>query len=283
MRHRKVRIDEVKEPEVRVTAHFDQETYEQFQSSIKEIGPIAPIICCEVDGQFVLVDGKHRLLEAKNSGQEVVDVVIIPGDMVDVLTKNIFLDHLRGKTPVSEMVNVIEALWKEYGLDSEKIAEKTGMTRDYVEKLQKVSGLTPYCREALDEGRIGVGHAVALTKVKDPVRQETILGQQELYHWSVKELSKYIDDVLAIVKEKEQAPVEQKERPPVKIKCFYCGGENDPSRVAFPPTCIECSSSLITAIAQARREVEAAPPPPEETAKPPEESQEPSKTIGGEG
>jgi ParB-like chromosome segregation protein Spo0J len=47
MTHRKVRIDEIKEPEVRVTAHFDQETYEQFQSSIKEIGPIAPIICCE--------------------------------------------------------------------------------------------------------------------------------------------------------------------------------------------------------------------------------------------
>jgi ParB/RepB/Spo0J family partition protein len=283
MRHRKVRIDEIKEPEVRVTAQFDPETYEQFQGSIKEVGPIAPVICCEVDGQFVLVDGKHRLLEAKNNGQEVIDVVIIPGDMVDVLTKNIFLDHLRGKTPVSEMVQVIEILWKEYSLDSEKIAEKTGMTRDYVEKLQRISELTPFCREALDEGRIGVGHAVALTKVKDPVRQETILGQQELYHWSVKELSKYIDDVLTLVKAKEEALVEQKERPPVKIKCFYCGEEHDPSRVAFPATCIECSSSLITAMAQARREVEAATPPPEETSKPLEESQEPPKTTAGEG
>lgn len=282
MRHRKLRIDKIKEPEVRVTARFDQETYEQFQSSIWDTGIVAPVICCEVEGQFVLVDGKHRLIEAKNSGQEVVDVVIIPGDMVDVLTKNIFLDHLRGKTPISEMVSVIEVLWKEYGLDSEKIAEKTGMTRDYVEKLQKISELTPFCREALDDGRIGVGHAEALAKVKDPVRQETILGQQELYHWSVKELSRYIDDVLAIVTEKEEAHPEEKERPPVKLKCFYCREDKDPSEVASPITCRDCSAMMIASMAEARRQMVVATASPEESPEPSKEIAKDSETSAGE-
>jgi len=199
MKLRKVKPDLIKVPEVRVTARFDDETWAQFQASIKEMGAVAPIICCLVDEEFVLVDGLHRLIEAQRNGAETVAVAVIEGDMVDVLTKNIFLDHLRGKTPVSEMVDVIEALWKEYGLDSEKIAAKTGMTRDYVEKLQLISELTPLCREALDQGRIGVGHAVALTKIKDPNRQEVVLQQQELYRWSVKELEAHIKETLALV------------------------------------------------------------------------------------
>lgn len=256
MKHRKVSPDKIKIPEIRVTARFDDGTWEQFRASIKEVGAIAPILCCEVDGELVLVDGLHRLVEARNNGISPVDVMILPGDMVDVLTKNIFLDHLRGKTPVSEMVKVIEALTKEYGLDSEQIAAKTGMQRDYIENLQKISDLTPFCRAALDEERIKVGHALALTRIKDAVRQETIMGQLELYHWSVKELQRYIDDVLAILARTE-APVEPGEsKPPVKLKCFYCKGEFDPSELASPITCRECSAIMIQAIAQARHELE---------------------------
>jgi ParB-like chromosome segregation protein Spo0J len=256
MRHRQVSPDKIKVPEVRVTARFDEETWRQFQSSVAEVGAIAPVICCEVDGELVLVDGLHRLVEARRTGQTPIDVVIIPGDMVDVLTKNIFLDHLRGKTPVSEMVKVIETLWKEYGLDSEQISQKTGMTRDYVERLQKISELTPYCRAALDEERIKVGHAVELARIQDPVRQETVLGQLELYHWPVKELHEYIDNVLALLaKPAEEAPPGTPP-PAVKIQCFYCREDKDPTELAFPPTCRECSSMMIQAIAQARREFE---------------------------
>jgi ParB-like chromosome segregation protein Spo0J len=254
MKHRKVNVDQVQVPEVRVTARFDPETWEQFQASMTEIGAIAPIICCEVDGQVVLVDGLHRLLEARRLKQSSIDAVIVTGDMVDVLTRNIFLDHLRGKTPVSEMVKVIEALGKEYGLDSEQISQRTGMHRDYVEKLQRVAELTPYCRAALDEDRIKVGHAVELARIKDPVRQETVLGQLLLYHWPVKELREFVDNVLAMIEKPAEPPVPGKAPEPVKMKCFYCQEPRDPAELAFPPTCRECSAMMIQAIAQARRE-----------------------------
>lgn len=256
MKHRKVTPDEIKIPETRVTARFDEETWAQFQGSMEAMGAIAPIICCEVEGQFILVDGLHRLIEAKRLNQTTVDVVLIPGDMIDVLTKNIFLDRLRGKTPVSEMVDVIEVLWKEYALDSDQIAEKTGMTRDYIEKLQKISELTPYCREALNEGKMSIGHAVALTKIKDPIRQEVVFRQLELYGWKVKEFEAYVEDILKIVEEREQAPEEPGERQPPKLDCFYCKGKFDPAEVAYPCTCRECSSLMIASMAAARREYE---------------------------
>jgi len=263
MELRRVKIDQIKVPEVRVTARFDPELWEQFQESMKQVGQISPIVCYEVKGELILVDGLHRLVESKNQGEEEIYVAVMPGDEVDVLTKNIFLDHLRGKTPVTDMIKVIRVLWKDYGLDSEKIAEKTGLTRDYVEKLQKISELTPMCLEALDEGRIGVGHAFALTKVKDPARQEMILGQQLLYNWKVKELEDYIKEVEAIVQAQAEAPAEERPREPIKLECFYCHGKFDPEQVANPTTCRECSSMMLLSIAEARRQVEQEQAPPE--------------------
>jgi len=249
-----VKIDDVKVPETRVTARFDPELWEQFQASMKETGQIAPIIVYEVEGELVLCDGLHRLVEAKNNGSQYIMAAVIPGDMADVLTKNIFLDHLRGKTPVSEMVKVIEVLWKELDLDSEKIVERTHLTRDYVEKLQKLSQLTPLIRGALDEGRIGVGHASALTKIKDPARQEMVYHQWLLYHWPIAELEAYIREVEELVEEPPPGPTEPVERPAIKLQCKFCGELYDPAQVSNPTTCVVCSGIMYQAIAAARQE-----------------------------
>jgi len=254
MKLQSVKIDDVKVPETRVTARFDPELWEQFQNSMKETGQVAPIILYQVEGELVLCDGLHRLVEAKNNGSEYIMAAIVPGDMADVLTKNIFLDHLRGKTPPSEMVKVIEVLWQELHLDSETISARTGLTRDYVERLQRISQLTPLIREALDEGRIGVGHASALTKIKDPARQEMVYHQWLLYHWPVKELEDYIREVEELVEPPPPGPAEPVERPPIKLQCKFCGGYYDPGQVSNPTTCVICSGIMFQALAAARAE-----------------------------
>ena len=256
MKLRKVNPNKIKIPEIRVTARFDDDTWEQFQKSLKEIGAVAPIICCQVDEKLVLVDGLHRLVEAQRNGAATIDVAVIDGDMVDVLTKNLFLDHMRGKTPVSEMVNVIEALWKEYQLDSEKIAEKTGLTRDYVEKLQLISQLTPMCRQELDDGLIAVGHAVALTKIKDPIQQEVVLNQLLTYRWKVKEFEKYVNDVLVLTAQQAAAPVSATPPKPATVKCHFCKIEYEPSEIAGVLICPPCAGTLFSIIGAARAEIE---------------------------
>jgi len=254
---RRVDPNSIVVPEVRVTARFDPELWEQFQGSIKEIGAVAPIICCEVDEKLVLVDGLHRLIEMRNNGAEKVDVAVIPGDMVDVLTRNLFLDHMRGKTPVSEMVPVIEVLWKEYGLDSEKIAARTGFTRDYVEKVQKLTDLTPYCRQALDEGRINVGQAYELVRLKDPVRQEMVEGQVELYHFKVLELREHINNILEMLTPAPQEPTSPPTPEPFLVECKFCHEKYDIHQIANPAICSGCAGVLYAAIAQARAELKA--------------------------
>ena len=239
----KVNPTTIKVPEVRVTAQFDEELYQRFKDSIKAIGAIAPIICYEVEGELVLCDGLHRLQEAIAAGDSAIDVVVIPGDMIDVLTKNIFLDHLRGKTPVSQMVKVIRTLNQEYNLDSEQIKEKTGLSRDYIEKLIKISEASPVILGALDQGVIGVGHAFELSRLPYPIQQEEVIAKQQVWRFTVKELHEQVDAVLKamdLLKNAPPAPPSGQPLPPIQYKCEGCGEVIEPRYLRPVMVCPSC-------------------------------------------
>ena len=252
MKLRRVNPDKIVVPEVRVTAQFDPELYEMFKKSIQEVGQITPIICMEVNEQIMLVDGLHRLIEAKQKNEPFIDVVVLPGDEVDVFTRNIFLDHLRGKTPVSQMRRVIDHLVQEYKLDSETIAQKTGLSRDYVEGIMEINELTPYSLEALDDGRLKVGHCRFLTKLKDPVRQDVIAADAITFNRSVA----YVQDVVKMAL--PSAPSEAAPPPPPPpvpagtVKCGVCAIEYLPGDLRTIVICPLCFSSVFQLLAELR-------------------------------
>ncbi len=245
-------------PDVRVTAQMSDETTEQFLASVKEIGIEEPIICYEVDGQLILSDGKHRLDGALRVWLPLVDVIVKPGTMQKVLCRNLMSGHLRGTHPISEMVRSIEALWKEYQMDSEAISKETGLTRDYVETLQLISQLTPYCRRVLDEGRIKVGHAVALTRIKDPVTQETLVNQAMQFNMKVPEFKGLVDEVLAMARPPEVPLPPREPVGPQLLKCTYCDEAYPVEKISSPFTCQSCAGILHQAMAQARADAAAA-------------------------
>jgi len=239
----RVKPKSIKIPELRVRAQFDQEILRQFQSSIKEAGIIAPIIVCKVGEDLVLVDGEHRLAEAIAQGLPTVDAVVFEGDMTDVLTKNLFLDHMRGKTPVSDMVKVISSLYSDYNLDPDQIKEKTGLTRDYIERLIKIGQASPVVQQALDQGVIGVGHAFELSRLPYPVQQEEVIAKHQVWRFSVKELHEQVDAVLGAMKEIAEAPpatTETGKRPTPIYHCEGCKQEAEPRYLRPVMLCPEC-------------------------------------------
>jgi len=228
---------------VRVTAQFDEDLFAQFQESLKEIGQVAPPIVYEVEGELVLCDGLHRIKEAIGNNTPSIDVAVLDGDMVDVLTKNIMVDHLRGKTPVSQMVKVIRALYQEYNLDSDKIREKTGLTRDYVEKLIKISTASQVVQDALDQGIIGVGHAFELSRLPFAIQQEELIAKHQVYRLSVKELKGFIDQVIKEMESQAAAPAEVQPgepRPKPVYHCEGCKDEVDPRYLRPVMLCPNC-------------------------------------------
>jgi len=224
MKLRTVDPKQIKVPEIRVRARFDEEGLRVFQETIKAIGQITPIICFEVGQELVLSDGEHRLKEAIANGEAGIKVVVIPGDMIDVLTKNVMLDHARGKTPVSDMVMVIRSLTQDYNLDSDQISEKTGLPRAYIEKLWKIAEASPVVQQALDEGWLGVGAAFEISRIPVAIVQEEIIEKQRVYGFKVAELHEQIDNILAEMKLLAEAGPPTVVTGPRPIAKYHCEG-----------------------------------------------------------
>lgn len=256
MKLKKVDPKRIKVPETRVTSYFSEEAMEAFKSSIKEAGIQQPILCTKVGEDLFLVDGLHRLQEALRLGIATVDVAIQEGEEADVYLRNLYLDHLRGKTKVSEMVNVLGLLYHLYGFDSEKIAERTGLPRDYVEKIILISEASPQVRQALDDEKIGVGHAFELARLRDHILEEELLAQLLAYHWTLKDFKEHIKNVLELRSQAPEIEATRAVRETAKVKCHYCEAELEPSQVACPITCPSCYGILFGAIKEAQREAE---------------------------
>ena len=247
MKLRKVDPKSIKIPEVRVAARFEPDQWEQFQASLREIGQISPPICYQVDGDLVLCDGLHRIQEAIAAGESTVNVAVMSGDMVDVLTKNLMLDHLRGKHAVSDMIKVIGALEKDYGLDSDQIRERTGLSRNYIERLITISQAAPVVLQALDDGIITVGHAAEVARLPHPIQQEEVVAKLAVFRFTVGQLREQVDMVLVEMQKLEAAgPPDRlrEERPPRVYLCEGCQAETEPRYLRPVMVCPNCFGNV---------------------------------------
>lgn len=211
------------------------------------MGIVSPILVQRIDEDWVLVDGLHRVEDALAAGDQPIDVAVLDGDMADLLCRNLFLDHARGKTPVSDMVKVIGVLSKEYGLDSDKIRERTGLTRDYIEKLVKVSMASPSVTEALDQGLIGVGHAYEISRLPYAIQQEEVIAKHNVWRFKVKELREQVDGVLNAMQEMQEQPqpvAPGGSRPAPVYYCEGCREEVEPRYLRPAMVCPDCFGAL---------------------------------------
>src|SRR4030042_701013 len=162
---RQVPLDLNKWPPVRDSEVYDEEQLALLRETLTTMGQLQPIVVVAVGDSYEVVDGLHRVDEARTRGDTHVPAVVYEGDGASSLLMNLVLNKVRGRTKASEMVAVIGELWQKHALESDAIAQKTGLTREYIEKLQRISLASPQVKAALDEERIGVGHAYELARL----------------------------------------------------------------------------------------------------------------------
>lgn len=260
MRLRSVDPNTIQVPKTRVTAEWDEEKLEMFRASIDSAGQLEPILCIERDGELVLVDGLHRLMEARHRGDKRISVAVSTGEDVDVLTQNIVTNQLRGRAKASEIVAVIKVLIEEHDMDSDAIREKTGLSRDYLERLMWIAGARPEIRASLDEELIGVGAAYEISHRLTEGEQERMLSLQLQYRWPLADLRHMIDLV-----EENRAPEGSEPPtdgapaplapPPERLlaTCSYCSDRLEPRHLVSRPMCPSCAGLIHTVLSEQRR------------------------------
>jgi ParB family chromosome partitioning protein len=154
---------------------FAQEGLQELAQSIRENGIIQPLIVRPQGDDYMLVAGERRWRAAQLAGLKRVPVVV--KDVADekllqvALVENIQRQDL---SPL-EMAKAFRMLCDDHHLTQEQVAERVGMKRPSVTNYLRLLSLPEPVREALDAGRLDMGHARALGGVDDRTLQVQIL------------------------------------------------------------------------------------------------------------
>ena len=254
-------VDDVVVPDIRVTAVMPPELEEQFRGSIRAQGVLNPIKCIWDGQNIILVDGLHRLMEARASGQKTVPAVVVPGTIRDVMLQNITTGKLQGRGKVTDMIKVIRYLVDEEKMDLADIAAKTGYKLRYLEDLLAISRAHPDLLRALDEEQISLGAARELARIPDPEVMLRLLYQVIMYRMRVQDVKELVDKTLEVMQKNRQRQQEQKQPRPrgeVKLECFVCGEQYPAAMMKAPILCPACMGILFEVKAQKRAMIEEA-------------------------
>jgi ParB-like chromosome segregation protein Spo0J len=239
----KLKIKDVKIPEIRVSAVMPEELAPLFAESVKAAGVLNPISVIWDGENYVLVDGLHRLLEIRNKGEEEIDAVVVNGSMRDVMIRNLQTGRLQGRGKVSDEIRVIKYLNEEEQMGLDEIALRTGYPMRRVEDLLSIAKADPEILEALDKEELSLGAALEIARIPDRDAQLTVLYQAVMYRLKVKDVKDLVDRTLIMLKTKQERMLEEERKPTkeeVLISCWLCGEQwraADMRGFVLCPTC----------------------------------------------
>jgi len=259
MKIEKINPYDIKIPDVRVTSTWDPDMLEMFKKSVESSGIEQPLYLVKEGETLWLVDGLHRLEEAKLKGMKTVDCVVKVGTLKAVQMKNLMLNRLRGGTKASEMVSVINDLYKNHKVSIEDIVKDTGLKRDYIDNMLAIGSAHHEVWEALDNEEIGVGHAFQLSRIGDAACQLRLLHQTRVYKIKIKDLKEIVDEAIDLLKKQAKEEHNKEMLPPPAPRlatCDFCGSEWPPNKMAAPITCQSCYGYLMGQIQAAKVQAE---------------------------
>jgi len=104
-------------------------------SSIERIGFIVPLIVCEINGKYTILDGQHRFLAAKRIGIDKLPVIIVP----EKLAKLMMNLNIEKELNIREKSFVALNIYREYLSTNPEIYENDPIITDSIENAYYVT------------------------------------------------------------------------------------------------------------------------------------------------
>jgi ParB-like chromosome segregation protein Spo0J len=158
-------VTEIQVPPIRITSHMDDELQHDFELSVQTAGILQPLHVMRSEGTLWLIDGLHRLQQAKARGGATVPCVVVEGSYRDAVLQNLATSWLHGRPKNSELRQVIKHLFEELGMDVLEIRQRLGISQTTIENLIWVNRAIAKVQEALDADQMPLGAAVAIARI----------------------------------------------------------------------------------------------------------------------
>lgn len=269
-------IDKILVPEERIRSVLEQETLDELEASIDELGVLQPIQCLLVDGQTILLDGYHRLLASKKLGKLKVPGIVRPGNWSEVLIHNFVMNRVRGKSdPVGEGL-VLKTLIEEHGLTQQEAATKCGISKGWASKLLRIQKLDSFCLGQIREGKLTVASAFHIAALEDHTQRRQVAEDAINWNYSEQQTKDRVKLLLTpdYPEEELSHTFDTAGMPePVFPRCHICEAELKTAEKILR-LCIGCYDTLEDSrLAVPSPEPEPVPPPQQHYHQPPPQQQ----------
>ncbi len=177
---------------------FDEDALEELAESIKLHGVFQPIIVKESIKGFEIVAGERRFRASKIAGLETIPAVV--RDFSDQLMMEIgLLENLqREDLTAIEEAKAYSAMLDKLKITQQELSKRVGKSRSHITNILGLLKLPELVQEFVMEGKIDMGHARVLSKLKDEEQVKNLAEQiieEGLSVRQVEEIAKGIDRV----------------------------------------------------------------------------------------
>lgn len=185
-------LDEIQSNPYQPRKTFNDESLKELAESIKEYGIIEPIIVKKTVKGYYLVAGERRSKAARLAGLETIPAVIkdlSDEDMMEIaLIENIQREDLNPIEEAMAYQNIINI----NNMTQEEFARKFGKSRSHVTNMLGLLNLPDATKKMVEEKKISMGHARALSKLNDNQKIDDLTDQVITDNLSVRDLEHII-------------------------------------------------------------------------------------------
>lgn len=200
-------IDSIEPNPFQPRKHFDETSLNELAESIRVNGVLQPVIIKKVHNGFILVAGERRCKAAKLAGFSTIPAIVRDYNN-EYLAELALLENIqREDLTIVEEAEAYQNAINQLNLTHLELAKKIGKSRSYVSNTLGILSLPEAVIDEVNQGNISMGHARALSKLKDVDRIHKIAEMIVTGHLTVRDIE------LLVKTEKKKKEIKKREIP----------------------------------------------------------------------
>jgi len=185
--------------------HFDQAEIAGLAQSIQHVGLLQPIIVRKQGDEYFIVAGERRWRACKLLGMPTIKAIVMNTSEEQNLTLALIENIQRTNLDPIEEAKAYKILSTRFKLKQSEISDRVGKDRATVANIIRLLNLPEHMQEALQDGKINVGHAKLLLSVSME-EQEALYEKIINQGLSVRDVERAIAEVpKSSIKKKKKA------------------------------------------------------------------------------
>ncbi len=185
-------LDKIKPNPYQPRYVFDNDDLKELALSIKEHGVIQPIIVKKMGANYVIIAGERRFRASKLAHQSTIPAIVRQYEKSKMIELALIENLQREDLSAVEEAKAYNQIMRELDLTQKEVAERVGKTRSYVTNMLGLLNLPENVLKLVDDKKITMGHARALSKLLDKERINYIANQIIQKNLSVREVERLV-------------------------------------------------------------------------------------------